>query len=399
MPVRVAMLSDCYAPRLGGIENQVRDLSRRLVAAGHHVEVFTATQGAHGERGGVIHADDGVLVHRLGLRLPYGVPVNPFAPPEVRRRLVAGGFDVAHAHLGVVSPFATDLVPVALDAGLPVLATFHCVLDRAAPAMRALGRWSRWAARGVAFDAVSSWTAAEVSGVARGARVEVLGNGIDAAWWRDGASGERDRTAAGGGPGDRPPVPTLPRQRIAADDVHVTTAIRLVSRKRPLRTLAVLRRARALLPERVRLRATIVGAGPQRAAMAGYLRRYGMGWVSLPGRVGRGDIRRLHHSADLYLSLALAESFGIATLEAHAAGVPVIARAGTGVADFLTDGADAVLSPTDDGVAAALAALAADSGARSRMRAHLLGSSVRYDWSTVLLDTLAEYRRAGAPAC
>ena len=116
--VKVAMLTDCYPPRLGGIESQVRDLSRQLVRAGHEVEVFTATAGPHGERGGhTATGDDGVTVHRLAIPLPGGIPVNPFAPREVRRRLAAGRFDVAHAHLGVVSPFATDLVPVALEAG------------------------------------------------------------------------------------------------------------------------------------------------------------------------------------------------------------------------------------------------------------------------------------------
>ena len=54
------MLTDCYPPRLGGIESQVRDLSRELVRAGHEVEVFTATVGPHGERGGeTTVGDDG----------------------------------------------------------------------------------------------------------------------------------------------------------------------------------------------------------------------------------------------------------------------------------------------------------------------------------------------------
>ena len=48
--MKVAMLTDCYPPRLGGIESQVRDLSRQLVLAGHEVEVFTATAGPNGER-------------------------------------------------------------------------------------------------------------------------------------------------------------------------------------------------------------------------------------------------------------------------------------------------------------------------------------------------------------
>ena len=40
------MLTDCYLPRLGGIEVQVHDLSARLRAAGHEVEIFTATPGS-----------------------------------------------------------------------------------------------------------------------------------------------------------------------------------------------------------------------------------------------------------------------------------------------------------------------------------------------------------------
>ena len=51
-PVKVALLSDCYPPRVGGIERQVHDLAHRLAQAGHAVEVFTATTGPEGERSG-----------------------------------------------------------------------------------------------------------------------------------------------------------------------------------------------------------------------------------------------------------------------------------------------------------------------------------------------------------
>ncbi|MGL5862371.1 MAG: glycosyltransferase, partial [Phycicoccus sp.] len=180
--MRVAILSDCYPPRLGGIESQVRDLARHLTAAGHEVEVFTATAGQHGERGGTRVLEHGLTVHRMAMRA--GPPVNPLAAPEVRRRLRRGRFDVAHAHLGVVSPFATDLVRVAVGEGLPVVATFHCVLDRSVPVFRAARYLASWARRGVALDAVSRMAAARVSAAAGGAPVEVLGNGIDADWWR-----------------------------------------------------------------------------------------------------------------------------------------------------------------------------------------------------------------------
>ena len=102
------MISDCYPPRVGGIESQVRDLSLRLLASGHEVEVFTATNGADGQRGGATEVVDGVTVHRLGARVPFGLPVNPGARALLRQRLAAGGFDVAHVHVGVISPFAVD---------------------------------------------------------------------------------------------------------------------------------------------------------------------------------------------------------------------------------------------------------------------------------------------------
>jgi glycosyltransferase involved in cell wall biosynthesis len=373
--VKVAMLTDCYPPRLGGIESQVRDLSRQLVLAGHEVEVFTATTGPNGERGGhTSTGDDGVTVHRLAIPLPGGVPVNPFAPREVRRRLDAGYFDVAHAHLGVVSPFATDLVPVALDAGLPVTATFHCVIGRSAGVFRALGHLSRWAGRGVALNAVSTMAAARVSGAARGAVVEVVPNGVDAAWWRPATDLAE--------PGTRHPV-------------HVVSAMRLVTRKRPLAALGVLRGARAILDPAVPLRATIVGEGPQRRLMERYLRTRGLDWVDLPGRVDKEELRRLHQGADVYLTAARLEAFGIAPLEARAAGVPVVAPRGTGVDDFVEDGVDGLLADSDVALAAALARLAGEDALRARMRAHLLATPPAQDWSGVLAATLAEYQRAG----
>ncbi len=387
--VKVAMVTDCYVPRLGGIESQVRDLSRHLRAAGHEVEVFTATTGARGERAGTTETgDDGIPVHRLALPLPFGLPVNPFAPGEVRRRLRGGRFDVVHAHLGVLSPFSTDIVPVAVDLRLPVAATFHCVVDRSGPVFRMLGHLARWASCGVALNSVSSMAAARVSAVAGDARVDVVPNGVEASWWRAGGAQDRSGEATSGqGLGTEH----------ARRPVHVVSAMRFVSRKRPLATLDVLRGARAILDRTVPMRATLVGEGPQRRLMERYLRTRGMDWVSLPGRVDREALRRLHHSADVYLSTARLEAFGIAALEARAAGVPVVATRGTGADDFLTDGVDGLLGDSDVMLAGALAHLVGDDALRTSMRAHLRSTPPPQDWPGVVRQTVAEYHRAGVP--
>ncbi len=279
-PVKVALLSDCYPPRLGGIERQVHDLAHHLAAAGHRVEVFTATTGPGGERHGVRTAeDDGVVVHRMALPLPSGVPVNPLAPPEVRRRLDAGGFDVAHAHLGVVSPFATDLVRTALAVGLPVAATFHCVLGRWVPAFRAAGHLGRWARRGVALSAVSRMAAAQVGEAAGGAP----GRG----------AGQRGRRGVVGGPDaeprrDRRPSTVARRHRHAAGQPQA-----------PARAP----RGAAPRPRAARPRPSRCGSpSPGRARSGGRWRptcgHAGTDWVALPGRLDREALRDLLHAGD-----------------------------------------------------------------------------------------------------
>jgi glycosyltransferase involved in cell wall biosynthesis len=385
--VKVALLSDCYLPRLGGIEVQVHDLAHRLTAAGHEVEVVTATAGGTRSRTSEpeveqrgAHAPTAVTVHRLPLPIPGAPPVNPFVKAEVRELLTSGGFDVVHGHMGVVSPFATDMIGVALEAGLPTAATWHCVIDRSTPLFRALGHARRWADAGVALSAVSSMAAERVSCIAgtdHGPRpeVRVLGNGIDVGRWTSGIS------------------------RTRPDDgvVRVVSAMRLVRRKRPGALVDVLRSARDRLARQapgVRLEAHLVGDGPQRRVIHAHLARHGIDWISLPGRLSRDELRDLHGRSDVFLSTARLEAFGIAALEARTAGLAVVALRGTGVEDFVTDGSNGILRGSDEGLVLALAELAADPARLVRMRAHNLATPPAQAWERVVEATLAEYARA-----
>lgn len=370
--VKIALISDCYLPRLGGIEVQVHDLARQLSAAGHEVEVFTATEGPAGERGGAIVLDDGVVVHRMALHLPGGIPINPLAPPHVRDRLRAGGFDVAHVHVGVVSPFSVSLVPVTLGLGLPTAVTWHSVIDRSAPWHRLLGRARRWAAEGVALSAVSTMAAARVAAVA-GTPVAVLGNGIDTALW---ARPLGHGTVADGGP------------------VRIVSALRLARRKRPGALLDALVKVRELTDPHIRLEATVFGDGPQRARLQRRIDAQGLGWVQLAGRVSRQELRTAYWRSHIYLSTTQLEAFGIAALEAKTAGLVVAARAGTGTEDFICDGVDGILAADDAALAARVAQLANHPGQLAGFAAAAAQQDHRRTWEQIVADTVAEYTRA-----
>jgi glycosyltransferase involved in cell wall biosynthesis len=369
-PVKVALLSDCYLPRLGGIEVQTHDLARHLLLAGHEVEVFTATRGAGGELHGAVTVVDGVPVHRLAARVPWELPVNPWAPPELRRRLVDGGFDVAHVQTGVVSPFAWDCTRVTVGLGLPTAMTWHCMLAGVAPLFDAARFVRRWASRGVAMSAVSDVAAQPLRRlVGPGRSVGVLPNGIDVARW-----------AAPSGP--REPGP-----------LRLVTAMRLAARKRPAALVELVAEAERLAGSGS-VSLTVLGEGPDRRKVEALVRRRGLDWVSLPGRVTRDELRQRYAGSDVYLSPARLESFGIAALEARTVGLPVIGRSGSGVGEFVTDGVNGLVVSSDSQMATAIARLAKDPHEVSRMRAWNLANPPTQDWSQVAAMAVAEYERA-----
>jgi glycosyltransferase involved in cell wall biosynthesis len=367
--VRIVHVSDCYAPRTGGIETQVRDLARAQAAAGHEVHVLTATPGERGERGGVVEDDGGVSVHRLGARLPFDLPVNPAAVPAVRALLTDLAPDAVHVHAGVVSPFAFDGARLALDVGAPLAITWHCMLDGTIPAMRAAVARTRWRDAPVALSAVSAAAAERVS-AAFGTEVAVIPNGMDVERWS-------------------PHAP--PR----ADGVlRAVATMRLAPRKRGGALVAVVEDAMTQLAPGS-LNVDVFGDGPSRERMARSIHRRGLDdVVHLHGRVPREELWAGYQGAHVFLAPAVLEAFGIAALEARSAGLVVIAHRGTGVAEFVTDGLDGLLVDDDAGMARALVRLVRDPDLRARLQSQSRSARPPFTWDRVLARAEAEYARA-----
>ncbi|MBM3555156.1 MAG: glycosyltransferase family 4 protein [Alphaproteobacteria bacterium] len=94
----------------------------------------------------------------------------------------------------------------------------------------------------------------------------------------------------------------------------------------------------------------LVGDGPSRGEIATALR--GLPVVFL-GAKAPEDLPSIYASADLYVWPAVHEAYGMALLEAQAAGLPVIAGRERGVPDVVMDGRTGVLVPPDDPAALA----------------------------------------------
>ncbi|WP_432840745.1 glycosyltransferase family 4 protein [Dactylosporangium sp. CA-092794] len=372
--MRIAHVTDVYLPRLGGIELQVRDLAGRQRAAGHDPIVLTTTDGPRppggAERPGALDEPPVLRLGRQARTVGFG-PYRAMHDRALRASLAAQRVEAVHVHVSAFSPLGWTAARVAAAEGLPTVVSVHSMWHDIVPLVRRYARWHAAAAWPVAWAAVSSAAAGAVRAALDGAPVAVLPNGIDPEDWMT--------------PGRRPAgnVPTL------------ISVMRMVRRKRPrelLRTLLALQRGHP-----GRFRAVLVGDGPLLPGLRRDLAAAGPGTgIRLTGALDRTSIRTVLARSDLYLAPAPRESFGIAALEARSAGLPVIARAGSGVADFIQDGVEGWLVHSGSDLRATIAALLDDPARLAAVAHHNRAVAPRVHWQAVLETADALYAAAAA---
>lgn len=363
MNLRITLVSDWWLPRRGGIEAQVTELARRLVTAGHEVRVVTSQPSA------IVPA--GVeLVHLDIARVPrLDIAMSPRLPSRLRAAIA--GADVVHAHLSVVSPVGWLGIRAARSLGLPVAATFHSVLRQKMWLLRGAALCGLGDAR-VAWSAVSALVAAQVRrGLRDSADVRVLPNGYDPDEWRcEGAS----RSSAA---------------------MVLVSSMRLQRKKRPEALLRAFAAATRDVPRPARL--VIAGEGPARRRLETTARSLGLSEgdhrVEFRGWLNRAQLRSLYCESNAFVMASTRESFGIAALEASAAGLPVIARR-SGNTEFLQDGQNALLADGDDELAVNIRRFLVDDACRLAVTGSRDRALARFSWPAVITAHLEEYGRA-----
>jgi glycosyltransferase involved in cell wall biosynthesis len=119
-------------------------------------------------------------------------------------------------------------------------------------------------------------------------------------------------------------------------------------------------------------------------------------WVRLRGALDRDEIREVFARSDVFVAPAVLESFGIAALEARCAGLPVLARKGTGVQEFIDPGVEGWLVSSDREMADLIVNLALDRRRVERVMARNRPLRVGINWSMVLDRYDRQYQCAAA---
>lgn len=351
--MRHLLVTNDFPPKIGGIQNMLWELWRRLPP-----ESFAVLTSPH-EGADAFDAEQRFVVRRV--REPVLLP----HPPMVRR------IDAMAREFGAGAVVLDPALPLGL-VGPSLELPYHVMVHGAEvtvpgrlPVSRSLlGRVLRGAVGIVASGGYPAAEATRAAGV--DLPLTVVPPGVDVGRF----------------------VPLEPAARIAArsrfgldaDDEVVVGVSRLVPRK-GFDTL--IDAAARLRTSRPRLRVVIAGSGRDERRLAERIRSSGAP-VRLLGRVSNDDLPALYGCADVSAMLCRdrwagleQEGFGIVFAEAAACGVPQLAGDSGGAAEAVADGVTGRVLARPDNADAAASALAEMLDDRDRLAAMGVASRSR----------------------
>jgi glycosyltransferase involved in cell wall biosynthesis len=345
--MRILLAADTFPPDVNGAAHFADRLARGLASRGHDVHVVCPAHAQADNSDGVI------TVHQVkSLRTPFHPTFRVSRPRQAARAIapLIGWLrpDVVHvqSHFSV----GRSAVWAAIERGVPVVATNHFMPENLLGFAPLPARVRKWVADWAWRDLVHVYRQASVVTAPTPRAAELL--------WDKG-------------------FPWKPQAVSCGIDVeHYATgrtlggkdmSILFVGRLDKEKNVDDLVRAVAAVPS---VRAEIVGDGSRRASLMELARHLGVaGRIRFHGFVSDEDLVAAYRNADVFCMPGTAELQSLATMEAMAAGLPVIAADAMALPHLVRPGVNGLLYPPGDveQVAAAIALLAADPVTRADM--------------------------------
>lgn len=331
---------DVYPPVPGGIERHIDAIRRAVTGRRHDVLVC-----AHSRSTVRRQTPYGIETHVGQLGRVLSTPIAPSFPHHLGRERAGA---IVHLHM----PNPTGELSLLLTGRCgPVVASYHCDIFRQRALIPAYKPLVVACLRRADAVVVGSTGLARNSPLLTAASVAttLVPYAVDVERWAPGTVAKEDVVAL--------------RQRFGGD--HILAVGRLVSYKGFDRLIRLARR--------LTLPIVIVGDGPLRGDLEAVIRAERLGdRVHLAGPVSDEQLAVHLAAAAIFVmaSVNRAESFGVATLEAQAAGLAVVATdVGTGTSEAFAAGESGLLVPALDDAAlvAAVNDLAAEPERRRAM--------------------------------
>ena len=370
--MKIAMVTQSYYPRVGGVTEHVHYLSAALRRLGHEVAVITSGPGTSLDRDTIrigrntVFPINGAMVNvTVGLRLRK----------QIRQTISDGGYDLVHIHCPLEPTFPLATLMAVRELHCPIVGTFH-MAARVSPAYEAFGTFLQKHARRLDARIAVSETARTFANRYFPGDYHLVPNGVDF-----------ERFASG------------PERIPELDDgkVNILFVGRFDLRKNIPATISAFRRVSR---GNQNCRLVLVGKGFTEPWCRLRARGSAGGDILFEGVVEPAQLPAYFASSHVFCSVPRgSESFGIVLLEAMAAGKPVIGADIPGYRDVIEDGETGILVPPGQTgmLADAISRLVEDTGERSRMGENGRRKAREYDWTRLAARIENIYRGLHGP--
>ncbi len=332
--MKIAMMTNNYKPFVGGVPISVERLAVSLRRLGHEVTVFAPTYGEvcpEGEEG-VIRCRNLLSGVCGGFSVPDGFD------PAIERIFAGEGFDVIHVHHPVAMGNAA--LHMSRRFHVPLVFTYHTRYEQYLHYLRLSGAkclvpaYIRYfAGRCDALIAPSPGMKRYLEAIGVTAPITVLPTGV----------------LEGSYCPEKEKVREVRRQLAAEGKRLFVCTARLAKEKNIdflLESLALYRHS-----TKTDFVLALIGEGPLEKHLRRRVEELGLdAQVRFAGRVENREIVNYCAAADFFLFPSTSETQGIVSLEAMAAGTPVLAVRATGTEDIVIDGKNGYMVEEDAAV-------------------------------------------------
>jgi 1,2-diacylglycerol 3-alpha-glucosyltransferase len=375
--MHIGFFTNTYRPTMSGVVRSIDTFREAFTNIGHNVFIFA--QKAHG------YEDSEPFVFRYpALEVPWA---NDYAFPVPISRTIdnilpALKLDVIHSH----HPFllGETATSKAKSLNLPMVFTFHTRYDEYThyvpfdPEITKMVL-DMWMARYLekCHHIITPSESIKQILIDHGIEGDItaIPTGINIAPFQE-ADGQSVREKLGWG-----------------DDIVLISVGRLAKEKN-FETL--LQAAAQVMRERRHVRLVIVGGGLEEKSLSNLAQELGVAdRVVITGTVPFEEVPSYLKAADIFCFASVTETQGLVTMEAMAAGLPIVAVAATGTSDAVDHGKDGLLTENDPAsLAAALEQVIDDSDLRQRL---IDGAKEKVQWFDISRQaqrTLVAYAQA-----
>lgn len=363
--MKIAMVSQSYYPRFGGVTEHTHNLAQNLRQIGHQVIVITSGPG---------QSDDQVLRIGRNIFVPMnGAMVNATIGLNLSRKLknlfTSFGFDLIHIQCPLEPTLPLAALVAAMRISIPVVGTFH-MTARISPAYEIFGGMLQRYARRLDLRIAVSECARRFAERYFPGDYHVIPNGVDTSRFKPKALDDNKNTS-----------PNISLLYVGRFDMRKQVPLLIDAFK-------------AAYASRKNCRLVLVGTGLTQAYCELKAGRLKGQVIQFAGKVSSEDLPAYYQNCDIFCSIPSgSESFGIVLLEAMSSGCPIICSDIEGYREIVENGVQGLLvSPNKlDQVVDAILKLVDNPQIRLSMGSQGRLKALQYDWQIIAAKTSELY--------